>query len=483
MADSCGSPEDGRAPIQLKLPRAAVSRTEPWKDDALDRSKVAETLTSLLRTQFLPFSISIHGHWGTGKTFLLQRWERDLETQGFQALYFNAWEDDFCDDPLLAILGQLSDHFKESSFNRLVSAAMSVAGPLFRQTAQTLVSATTGHSIDLQQAQRASLLDQYLDQRKTKDDLKERLAALAEAVNTETGYPLVFIIDELDRCRPTFAIELLERVKHIFDVKYMVFVFGLNRSELAVSLRSIYGDIDSEVYLRRFFDIEFSLPKADGASFCRHVMYQYGLGDHFAALSSEANYRVHTDNYRMLSETLPEIWSRYGLSLRDIENCISLIAFVARKVRMRHNIYPAMLALLIPTRLKKRSVYDSFVREEMLSSEFINYVDEIISLEPVTAGDIRTLDWIEAHFYFAQHYYSESLQGSDAAISQLRLLAADKEPTRPKLVSDRARGAGRDRVSRMLDVIDSLSRYHSNGHGIVRYIASLLDLSGDVLER
>ena len=55
---------------------------------------------------------------------------------------------------------------------------------------------------------------------------------------SDTGQPLVFIIDELDRCRPTFAIELLERVKHIFDVPNIVFVFGINRSELVKALDS-----------------------------------------------------------------------------------------------------------------------------------------------------------------------------------------------------------------------------------------------------
>ena len=71
----------------------------------------------------------------------------------------------------------------------------------------------------------------------------------------------MFIIDELDRCRPTFAIELLERVKHIFDVPNIVFVFGINRAELVKSLESIYGEIDAGTYLRRFFDMEFVLPE------------------------------------------------------------------------------------------------------------------------------------------------------------------------------------------------------------------------------
>ena len=83
---------------------------------------------------------------------------------------------------------------------------------------------------------------------------------------------MVFIIDELDRCRPTFAIELLERVKHIFDVPNLVFAFGINRDELCSSLQSIYGNIDADVYLRRFFDMEFTLPQTQTQrSFARYL--------------------------------------------------------------------------------------------------------------------------------------------------------------------------------------------------------------------
>ena len=202
MTDSDETPEDERASIELKLPQAPVSRCAPWSDDVLQRSQLAATLTNILRTQSEPLTISIHGYWGTGKTFLLQRWQQELQTQDLQALYFNAWEDDLCDDPLLAILGQLAEHFKESGPNRLASAGINIAVPLLRQTTLALVKATTGLSLDFQQNQRTTPLDLYLCQRKTKDQLKEHLARLADAVHNETGYPLVFIIDELDRCRP-----------------------------------------------------------------------------------------------------------------------------------------------------------------------------------------------------------------------------------------------------------------------------------------
>ena len=89
------------------------------------------------------------------------------------------------------------------------------------------------------------------------------METMSTRVVEETRQPLVFVIDELDRCRPTFSIELLERVKHIFDVPGMVFVFGVNRNELCSSIKSIYGEIDADVYLRRFLRHGISLARSE----------------------------------------------------------------------------------------------------------------------------------------------------------------------------------------------------------------------------
>ena len=97
----------------LKIVEPKVDPDEPWGDDVLDREEIATRLTSIVRGQEAPFVISLDGRWGTGKTFLLDRWAHDLRNKGFEAIYFNAWEDDFNDDPLLAIVGQLSEHFNE----------------------------------------------------------------------------------------------------------------------------------------------------------------------------------------------------------------------------------------------------------------------------------------------------------------------------------------------------------------------------------
>ena len=126
---------------------------------------------------------------------------------------------------------------------------------------------------------------------------------MAAPVYEDSGHPLVFVIDELDRCRPTFAIELLERVKHVFDVPNLVFVFGINRRELCSARQSVDGHIDATVYLRRFFDMEFGLSEADPERFCKHLLERFELRKFFTLLDSSASTNTHHEEFQMLSDS------------------------------------------------------------------------------------------------------------------------------------------------------------------------------------
>ena len=209
--------------VPLKLNEPQIDSSDPWRDDTQPTGYRCSTYRSSGH-QEPPLTISIHGQWGTGKTFLLKRWQRALETAGYQAIYFNAWEDDFNDDPLLAILGQLSDYISKGFFQETVGMVTKSALPLFKSNASSLINRYTGLTSEFEHKlpTKDDLLKDYLEQRRTQDSLRADLENLSTQVQSKSAHPLVFIIDELDRCRPTFAIELLERVKHIRRTKFGV---------------------------------------------------------------------------------------------------------------------------------------------------------------------------------------------------------------------------------------------------------------------
>ena len=477
MTEAIETSPNARELLKLKLPEADVSSGQPWGDDVLERKELAARLTNLIRTQSAPFTISIHGNWGTGKTFLLKRWQRDLEHENFNAIYFNAWEDDFCNDPFLAILGQMSDYFKGSTLNSLASQAINIALPLLQKNALSILNKTTGITLELEDSQQKTPVDEYLDQRSRKDQLKQHLTDLSTTVVKETGHPLIFIIDELDRCRPTFAIELLERVKHIFDIQNMVFIFGINRDQLCVSLESEYGHIDSDEYLRRFFDIEFTLPNVDTGLYCRHVMERFGLNDYFESLSTEANSRVHSEEYRALYNSFPRIWGDLGLSLRDIDFCVGTIAMVGKNLEHRHYMYPLVLGVLIPLKLMNPELYRRFIQRKCLASGVIDYIDGILSEQRFNGSETTSLDYIEAYLYFAENVNSFGTSETPTAISQLNLLSEGLDLTAPEHLSARLKKVDQSRIQNILGVIQAEeNRLWNYSVDIIGNLAKLIDL-------
>ena len=373
MTQETESAETRPEPPPLKVPEPEVNPQDPWGDDRLERKEVADRLTSIVRDQEQPFVITVDGGWGTGKTFLLRRWQQDLQNQKFQAIYFNAWRDDFSKDPLLAIIGQLSEHFDDGMLKKAAFAVADAALGI-------LTKHLTGTAIHVDDLTAKTLLDDYRAQQETRTKVREQLTSLAAAVHDDTGQPLVFIIDELDRCRPTFAIELLERVKHIFDVPNIVFVFGINRAELVKALESVYGEIDAGVYLRRFFDMEFVLSEADPENFCLALFDKFQLQTFFASMTAYAKNRVHSDDFQTVARHTPIFFRDMGLSLRDIDHSIRVIALLGRSIAPRYYMHPFILIALVVLKIDDPHLYRRFVQRECRPKEVINYIDEKTSV-------------------------------------------------------------------------------------------------------
>ena len=473
MSENSPTVEDLKKGMSLKLTEPEISADDIWADDALDRLKVAESLTNLVRDQANPFVISLNGHWGTGKTFFLKRWQKQLERDGFQAIYFNAWEDDFCDDPLVAIIGQLSDFFStDDKLKKFGEQIKKAATPLLMKNIRSVLHNYTGLTLP---ELSADILEVYADQRKSKNELKKKLEQLSNAKG-EQGQPMVFIIDELDRCRPTFAVELLERVKHIFEVPGMVFVFGINRDELCSSIRSIYGDIESDVYLRRFFDMEFLLPEASSETFCKHLIERYRLEEFFSALSVCAENNIHSENFSEFSNFFSRFCGLIGLSLRDIDYCLRTMVFVGKNLRERYRMYPYLLSALIPLQLKNRTLYRKFVQGERIGAEVMTCIEQWIRDEEPSEQLKRNLNLMEISLYAT---YPTEVGTATTPFQQLKLLAEGKQLTHPEYLSERTGISSKERADQLWGVA-SQQGFLRNAYitmNTIRYLASLIELT------
>lgn len=89
--------------------------------------------------------------------------------------------------------------------------------------------------------------------------------------------PIVFIVDELDRCNPHFAVKTLERIKHLFNLPGILFVLSIDKNQLCNSIRGYFGSeqFNAEEYLQRFVDFEYQLPQPSIKEYCEYLWGEY----------------------------------------------------------------------------------------------------------------------------------------------------------------------------------------------------------------
>lgn len=133
----------------------------------------------------------------------------------------------------------------------------------------------------------------------TAEDTRKAVKEIFNEIIVESAEKLVIFIDELDRCRPDFAIETLERIKHYFDDDRIIFIVSVNKEQLIHTISKYYGEkFDSTAYLNKFFDINIYLPK---------------IPEYFRNSSI-----IKTENRQSLFKMIvEEIGEYYNLSLRD----------------------------------------------------------------------------------------------------------------------------------------------------------------------
>ncbi|MCM8738381.1 KAP family NTPase [Azospirillum sp. A1-3] len=330
-----------------------------WEDDQLNRRQDAEFLQKFLigrikerenRGLHRSYVLNLDAGWGRGKTFFILRLAKQLRYFGYVVVEVDAWKDDHADDPMLPVISAIDTEIskfvqiegeKTNRWEGVVRKgsyiALSVAKgagmhwlrKFIGEGADELKNLVT--DINLSETAKAAakpvedaiessaneFLQVFRSRRSVIEEFKSSFSLFMKDNDCFTAkLPLFIVIDELDRCRPTFSISMLERIKHIFDVDGCVFIVSTNTDQLQKSIKAVYGDsFDSESYLSRFFDRTYRFKEPIIENFVKSLVTQYGV---------DANrFRIPPgytlDNY--ISSGLVF----YGLGLRDAAQCIDII--------------------------------------------------------------------------------------------------------------------------------------------------------------
>ncbi|MGL6316649.1 KAP family P-loop NTPase fold protein [Vibrio sp. WXL103] len=300
--------------VELDWSQGLKIENDFFPEDKLGRVRYATFLTKLLASQGFDkardagdqkrnYVLNLNAEWGAGKTYFLKRWSEDIK-EHYPVVYVDAWKKDYSDDPLMTVISSIIEQLRKQAgkdkdsnefkvprklIGLLKAAAPGIGRGLFKryvgidpvvvmnadndnenigsirgEDGEDLAD-ENGKPIDMSFAASEAvkyLIDEHDAKSAAIESLKtsvfEWVSAVVDLKNKEL--PAFIFIDELDRCRPSYAVEMLETIKHIFDIDGVVFVVATDTEQLQHAVKAVYGEgFDAKIYLGRFFNSRYSL--------------------------------------------------------------------------------------------------------------------------------------------------------------------------------------------------------------------------------
>ncbi|WP_426400992.1 KAP family P-loop NTPase fold protein (plasmid) [Ralstonia sp. R-29] len=347
------------------------SITKPFEGDVLQRARLAKQLTGYLARLRQGAVLALDAPWGEGKTWFARHWAAQLHADGYRVGCIDAFENDYVEDPFLLLAAEVrrlsaaDKTFAERLGDRAAQIGKALMPMAARMTLNMVGKAVGTEDLSGEwseqvakagekggDAAQAWVKHRIEQQDKERDSIRAFRKELETFTQGSNDKPVVILIDELDRCRPAFAVRLLERIKHYFDVPNLVFVLIMNRRQLETAVKGVYGaDTDATTYLGKFLHLSLSLPRPRSWEVDRDAHFMRGFVSH--VLRRYAYQDADGDLAYLLT-----IWAEaFELSLREIERACALCFLVQPR-------WLGLLSFLVALRVKDPDLFDGIRRDD-----------------------------------------------------------------------------------------------------------------------
>jgi len=372
-------------PLSVPKTNTSAEIEQAFAGDLLERMELGNRLIGYLDRLRAGAVLAIDAQWGGGKTWFGRNWAKQLKDQNHKVIFIDAFEQDYIEDPFILIAAEIALALDDGKQNiqelqekatGVMKAILPIGTKLFlkfisKQLGSDDISEDVKDAIETVNEGAEDLTTKWIEDKFANHDkekasfqhFRTALAALAKAQDK----PLVIIIDELDRCRPDFAVKLIERIKHFFDVPGVVFVLLINREQLETAIKGVYGaGTDSAAYLGKFVNFFFHLPKQQQKE---NISEQY--------IAETLNrYKFENDSaHNEFKERLAILAIAFSLSLRDIQKAVALYAF-AQPVKPWHEFF---LEYVIVLKISKPELFKRLVNGDIEAHKEANEFFTLLS--------------------------------------------------------------------------------------------------------
>ena len=404
-------------------------------DDLFQRKPYADFLKNLILNcdnyhrddDVKAYTIALDSPWGTGKSVFLEKFEAMLEQDcqdQLRVVHYNAWENDFWDNAFEPFADAVFSHplFASPLADQTKNRSVEKFGTAMKHLAVAFTKKQLENYFDSEQlAEAGSALAGAVGTYVSSDPnavspaysaYKKNLQEMQAAMETvlQESIPdgkLVIIIDELDRCRPTFAIETLEIVKHVMDVPNVVYLFALDVQQLGAAVKQVYGaETDSIGYLMRFFSYYARMPEAKKQYIVETIANRLELQVHddytyIAQLPHGGSGELSQSSIQKLKSEMVQVSNALGLSVRDLETVgkvYELMYSIFLKKYQNHCAY-SLYWLLLCSKYKQPLLFDEWINSKnseidypFLSEQADNLPSELLrQIETVSTQDPMNL--------------------------------------------------------------------------------------------
>lgn len=462
--------------------RPGIDPKNPWENDHLKRKDTATYLTPIIASTRQPIVISISASFGMGKTDFVMRWKADLDNQGFKTAYFNAWESDFSANPLAAFISSLKRGLaggvgasRKAAITKKINKLTQKASGMLRGeiipiltraiVRKALGSDTLNEIKELgldseelegiaEEVSKAALAAQEaaeFSMEAFKTELKNIVESETRAIQDTDKKKLIVFVDELDRCRPSYAVEVLETIKHLFSVENVVFIISIDEDQLRKTVSTIYGaDMDGPGYFARFFDWQIMLPEPDNKGLADYLCEQYEFG----ALPCFSNQNLIVDQYDFYDLDAMCSWftataNALELSPRQRSRCFVELNLVLKSLNPEENPLCAPLGFVAAFKNQFPSESRQWFYKIQNTSEDTKKLKELI-------GNIR-LNEDQTHLEF-----NDSLKVWSYLAKDLRKLENEIDNMDSRLWSGSSDGADRARLREKIAYYSLYKNFHIN---------------------
>lgn len=425
------------SPVLVQRPSLTDIQT-PFEGDLLERAALAQRLTAYLQRLQIGAVLAIDAPWGEGKTWFGRHWAKSLENEGHRVAFIDAFGQDYAEDAFMVLSAAIlrlcaDDATTTEDVKRRAGEVMRALLPAATKAVIHLAATAMGAgavvsafkeftAIEVEADEFASAakqagdkagdvtsawverrLGQWEAEQKSVEGFRQILTEFAAKRFEETEKPVVIVVDELDRCRPAFAVALLERIKHFFDVPHLVFVLLMNRDQLEKAIRGVYGaETDAAAYLGKFLHLSLRLRKDRQLD---HLSAEYH-GTYMFAKDTLGKIGITDELFIHPFATCAAI---FNLSLREIERGCTLFALSDMR-------QPGLRAYLIALKLKSPGQYADLVEVDHAASahqacweRLARAGDALVALQDrAPAGGIQDLpfpaDYIEGLMEFHRSF-------------------------------------------------------------------------------